>query len=134
MPNATANGLTIEYETTGDRADPAMLLVMGLGAQLILWPDGFCRALAERGFFVIHYDNRDVGLSTKLDSAGVPDMGALIQGRGDGPYHLSDMAADGIGLLDALGVDAGHRRRHRQERRSRQGLAFRPHGERDGSL
>jgi pimeloyl-ACP methyl ester carboxylesterase len=108
MPNTTANGLTIEYETTGDRADPAMLLVMGLGAQLIYWPDGFCRALADRGFFVIRYDNRDVGLSSRLDSAGVPDLGALMQGKGDSPYHLSDMAADGIGLLDALGLEAAH--------------------------
>jgi pimeloyl-ACP methyl ester carboxylesterase len=108
MPNATANGLTIEYDTTGDPADPAMLLVMGLGAQMILWPEGFCQALADRGFFVIRYDNRDVGLSTKLDAAGVPDLAALMQGKGDSPYHLSDMAADGIGLLDALGVDAAH--------------------------
>lgn len=108
MPNTTANGLTIEYETTGDRADPAMLLVMGLGAQLIFWQDGFCRALADRGYFVIRYDNRDVGLSSRLESAGVPDLGALMQGKGDSPYHLSDMAADGIGLLDALGLAAAH--------------------------
>jgi pimeloyl-ACP methyl ester carboxylesterase len=108
MPNATANGLTIEYDTTGDRADPAMLLVMGLGAQMILWPEGFCRALADRGFFVIRYDNRDVGLSSQLDAAGVPDLAGLMQGKGDSPYHLSDMAADGIGLLDALGMDAAH--------------------------
>ena len=108
MPKTTANGLTIEYETTGDPADPTMLLVMGLGAQLIFWPDGFCRALADRGFFVIRYDNRDVGLSSRLESAGVPDLGALMEGKGDSPYHLSDMAADGIGLLDALGLEAAH--------------------------
>jgi len=108
MPNTTANGLTIEYETTGDRADPAMLLVMGLGGQLIYWPDGFCQALADRGYFVIRYDNRDVGLSSRLESAGVPDLGALMQGKGDSPYLLSDMAADGIGLLDALGLAAAH--------------------------
>jgi pimeloyl-ACP methyl ester carboxylesterase len=108
MPNTTANGLTIEYETTGDPADPAMLLVMGLGAQLIYWPDGFCQALADRGYHVVRYDNRDVGLSTRMESAGVPDLGAVMQGKGDSPYHLSDMAADGIGLLDALGIPAAH--------------------------
>ena len=108
MPNTTANGLTIEYDTTGDPADPVVLLVMGLGAQLIHWPDGFCRTLADRGFFVVRYDNRDVGLSSKLDSAGVPDLAALMQGTGDSPYRLSDMAADGIALLDALGLEAAH--------------------------
>jgi pimeloyl-ACP methyl ester carboxylesterase len=65
MPNVSANGLTIEYETSGDPDRPAILLMMGLGAQLVYWPDEFCQALAARGFYVIRYDNRDVGLSTK---------------------------------------------------------------------
>ena len=108
MPTATANGLTIEYETCGNPADPPLLLVMGLGAQLIYWPDGFCQGLADRGFFVVRYDNRDVGLSSRIDSAGIPDLAAIITGRGDAAYHLSDMAADGIGLLDALDIPAAH--------------------------
>ncbi len=108
MANATANGLTIEYETTGNRSDPPLLLVMGLGAQLIHWPDGICRALADRGFFVIRYDNRDAGLSSRIESAGMPDLMALVHGKGESPYRLGDMAADGIGLLDALGVEAAH--------------------------
>jgi pimeloyl-ACP methyl ester carboxylesterase len=108
MATATANGLTIEYETIGDRGAPPLLLVMGLGAQLIHWPDGFCRRLADRGFFVIRYDNRDAGLSSRMESGGVPDLMALVQGKGDSPYRLGDMAADGIGLLDALGLEAAH--------------------------
>jgi pimeloyl-ACP methyl ester carboxylesterase len=108
MPNTTANGLKIEYETTGDPADRPLLLVMGLGTQLIYWADAFCQALADRGFFVIRYDNRDVGLSARLESAGIPDLAAIMEGKADSAYHLSDMAADGIGLLDALGIDAAH--------------------------
>ncbi|HVW32293.1 MAG TPA: alpha/beta hydrolase, partial [Acidimicrobiia bacterium] len=108
MPNTTANGLILEYDTTGSPADPPLLLVMGLGAQLITWPDGFCRALADRGFFVVRYDNRDAGLSSRIEAAGVPDLAAVMTGTADAPYHVSDMAADGIGLLDALGIAAAH--------------------------
>ena len=108
MPKTTANGITIEYETTGDAGDPPILLVMGLGAQLIYWPDGCCQALADRGFFIVRDDNRDVGLSSRIESGGVPNLLALIQGKGDSAYHLSDMAADGMGLLDALGLPAAH--------------------------
>jgi pimeloyl-ACP methyl ester carboxylesterase len=68
MARTRANGIDIEYEALGDRSDPAMLLIMGLGAQLIHWPDAFCRGLAERGFHVVRFDNRDSGLSTSLDS------------------------------------------------------------------
>ena len=108
MPSASANGITIEYETTGDPAEPALLLVMGLGAQLIHWPDEFCAALAGRGFFVVRYDNRDVGLSTKTDGP-VPDLLAALQGdTSQATYTLVDMAGDGIALLDALGVGAAH--------------------------
>ncbi|MGH9004582.1 MAG: alpha/beta fold hydrolase, partial [Acidimicrobiia bacterium] len=108
MPQATVNGLTIEYETTGDRSDPAILLVMGLGAQLIHWPDEFCADLARRGFFVIRYDNRDVGLSTRTDGPP-PDVLAAIQGdTSQATYRLTDMAADGAGVLDGLGVGAAH--------------------------
>ncbi len=108
MAHATANGITIEYETTGDPGDPAILLVMGLGAQLIYWHDEFCAELAARGLFVIRYDNRDVGLSTKTEGPP-PDLLAAVQGdTSQASYTVVDMAADGIGLLDALGVDAAH--------------------------
>ena len=72
MARVKANGIEIEYEATGDRADPALLLVMGLGAQLTIWPDKLFRGLAGRGFHVIRFDNRDVGLSTKFASWGLP--------------------------------------------------------------
>jgi pimeloyl-ACP methyl ester carboxylesterase len=113
MPRATANGIEIEYDTFGDPADPALLLVMGFTAQLIAWEEGFCTALADRGRHVIRFDNRDCGLSTKLDGVSV-DMTALMNAfAGNGPvppvpYTLSDMAADALGLLDALGVERAH--------------------------
>ena len=69
---APANGIEIAYETFGNTADPALLLVMGLGAQMILWDEEFCAMLAARGFYVIRYDNRDVGLSTKMEGAPAP--------------------------------------------------------------
>ncbi len=113
MARAKANGIEIEYETFGRTADPALLLVMGLGGQLTLWPDAFCEDLASRGFFVVRYDNRDVGLSTDFDAWGVPDLAAataeVIAGRTPAaPYLVKDMAADGIGLLDALGIAKAH--------------------------
>jgi pimeloyl-ACP methyl ester carboxylesterase len=108
MPNVTANGLSIEYETTGDPDRPAILLVMGLGAQLVYWPDEFCQALAAGGFYVIRYDNRDVGLSTKTEGPP-PDVFAALQGdTSQATYTVVDMAADGMGLLDALGIGAAH--------------------------
>jgi pimeloyl-ACP methyl ester carboxylesterase len=113
MPRAAANGIEIEYETFGRSSDPALLLVMGFTAQLISWEEGFCQALADRGFYVIRFDNRDTGFTTKLDGVEV-DLGALMTARaGDGPvpevpYTLSDMSDDGFGLLSALGIDAAH--------------------------
>ncbi|MDQ6919791.1 MAG: alpha/beta fold hydrolase [Candidatus Dormibacteraeota bacterium] len=94
MPRASANSLEIEYETFGDSTRPAVLLISGLGSQLIGWTDGLCQEIAARGFQVIRFDNRDVGLSTKLE--GAPE------------YSLSDMAADAAGLLGALGINAAH--------------------------
>ena len=113
MPTAKANGLTIAYETAGDPRDPTILLVMGLGAQLTLWPDAFVAALAASGLHVVRYDNRDVGLSSDFDSHGVVDMNEVmmkaIAGRPlSPPYTVADMAADGIGLLDALGIKSAH--------------------------
>jgi pimeloyl-ACP methyl ester carboxylesterase len=109
MPNVTANGLTIEYETVGEPDRPALLLVMGLGGQLVYWPEEFCSALAEQGFFVIRYDNRDVGLSSKIEDAPPPDLAAAYQGdTSSAAYTLKDMAADAVGLLDALDLDRAH--------------------------
>lgn len=109
MPDVQANGLRLYYETLGDPADPALLLVMGLGAQLIDWPQEFCEQLADRGFFVIRFDNRDAGLSSNRPEWGVPDLRAIIAGdRTTVPYLLADLAADIAGLLDALEVPRVH--------------------------
>lgn len=110
---ARANGMDLEYETYGDPANPTILLIMGLGAQLTLWPLPFVEALVGRGYHVIRYDNRDVGLSTKLDSAGRPRIGLvvlqrLLRMRPRVAYTLSDMAADAAALLDVLGIDKAH--------------------------
>jgi pimeloyl-ACP methyl ester carboxylesterase len=113
VARAKANGIEIEYETAGSESDPALLLVMGLGAQLTIWPDAFFEGLAARGFFVIRYDNRDSGLSTGFDSWGVPNipaaLGKAMSGKPvEAPYLLKDMAADAVGLLDALGLAKAH--------------------------
>lgn len=109
MPAASANGITIEYETFGDPASDPVLLIMGLGGQLTMWDPKFCTALAAQGFYVIRYDNRDIGLSTWFDEAGEPDLVALIGGATVTPtYTMSDMAADAAGLLDALGLASAH--------------------------
>jgi len=109
VPKAKSNGIELEYETLGDPADPALLLIMGLGAQLIDWPQVFCEQLAAAGFHVIRFDNRDAGLSTSLDELGVPDLAAILAGRpAQPPYLLADFAADTAGLLDALGLDRAH--------------------------
>lgn len=113
MARVKANGIEIEYETFGRKGDPALLLIMGLGAQLTLWPEALCEGLAGRGFHVVRYDNRDVGLSTDFDKWGVPDiMGAFMKlMKGDKvatPYLLDDLANDALGLLDALDVDRAH--------------------------
>jgi pimeloyl-ACP methyl ester carboxylesterase len=113
MPRTAANGIEIEYESFGDAGNPPLLLVMGLAAQMILWHDDFCRLLAERGFHVTRFDNRDIGKSTWIEGAGMPDIGsALIAAmtgmKIDAPYTLSDMAADTAALLDALGIASAH--------------------------
>jgi pimeloyl-ACP methyl ester carboxylesterase len=109
MARVPANGLELEYETLGDPTDPPMVLIMGLGAQLIDWPLPFCEMLADEGFYLIRFDNRDAGLSTSLDHLGAPDLSALFAGRLDAaPYRLADLAGDTVGLLDALGIDRAH--------------------------
>ena len=113
MPQISANGIRLEYESFGSAANPALLLIMGLGAQLTRWTLPFCNKLVERGFRVIRFDNRDIGLSTHLDGAPVPELATIIAARMTGlpvhvPYTLHDMAADTVGLLDALQIDAAH--------------------------
>ncbi|MFD4230505.1 alpha/beta fold hydrolase [Streptomyces sp. NPDC058545] len=117
MPIVEASpGVSIAYETFGDPSDPAVLLVMGFSAQMIAWHEDFCRALAERGRYVIRYDNRDCGLSTTFDDHPV-DMGRFISAVSSGdissalamvPYTLQDMADDGLGLLTTLGIERAH--------------------------
>ena len=113
MGRAESNGMTLEYETLGDAAGPPLLLIMGLGAQMTAWPVEFFRQLAARGHHVIRFDNRDIGLSTHLDHLGEADglaaFGAASAGEAvEAPYSLADMAADAVGLLDALGHDTAH--------------------------
>lgn len=105
------SGITLAYETFGDEGDPALLLVMGLGCPMNWWRTGFCEELAAQGFRVIRYDSRDVGRSTRLDDHPITrrQVAAAATGRWRrAPYSLSDLAADAVGLLDALGIDAAH--------------------------
>jgi len=107
VPTAHANGIDIEYVTEGDPADPPMLLVMGLGGQLTAWPQGFVDGLRDRGFYVIRFDNRDCGLSTKFE--GLPDLTSLFTGApSTASYRVEDMADDAAALLDELGVARAH--------------------------
>jgi pimeloyl-ACP methyl ester carboxylesterase len=108
-----ANGITIAYESYGPTDHEAILLIMGMGAQLTAWPVELCDELVKRGYRVIIFDNRDVGLSTKFDSAGLPDMEAIFQAKTAGKpvpiaYTLDDMAKDAVGLLDALDIKKAH--------------------------
>lgn len=110
---AIVNGISITYEDKGPREAPVILLVMGLGGQLTLWPEEFVDALNARGFRTIRYDNRDVGLSTRFEAAGVPNIKWMVVKSVLGlpvraAYSLADMAADGIALLDHLDVSRAH--------------------------
>jgi pimeloyl-ACP methyl ester carboxylesterase len=109
----TANGIQLEYETHGDPANPPLLLIMGLGAQLTLWPIELVEALVARGYYVIRYDNRDIGLSQKFHGTKVQDIRwiaakRLIGLRSRLPYRLTDMADDAAALLTALGIESAH--------------------------
>ena len=113
MARAKANGIEIEYEVTGPEDGPAVLLINGLGTQLISWPEALVRGLAAHGFRVIAFDNRDAGLSTRFDAAGPADLAAAFAAARakqpvPAPYRLEDMADDAAGLLDALGIAAAH--------------------------
>ena len=108
-----ANGITIAYEDFGPEDHEAVLLIMGNGTQLTAWPIELIEELVKRGHRVVIYDNRDVGLSTKFDEAGIPDMRKVIEAKIAGkpsplPYALDDMAKDAVGLLDALGIKKAH--------------------------
>ena len=107
--NVGPSHLDIAYERRGSAADPVVLLVMGIAAQLVHWPEGFLDALVSRRLQVIRFDNRDSGRSTHLHHAAPPDLRAALAGDlSSATYTLSHMAADGVGLLDALGLDAAH--------------------------
>lgn len=108
-----ANGIELVYDTFGNPSDPPILLIMGLGAQMIGWHDDFCARLAGRGYYVIRYDNRDIGLSTKM--SGMPNVLAMLQSwlggeapEVDVPYTLADIADDAAGLLKALSIASAH--------------------------
>jgi pimeloyl-ACP methyl ester carboxylesterase len=103
-----ANGIEIAYETFGDPSGSPVLLVMGLGTQMIAWPEEFCEAIAARGHYVIRFDNRDSGLSTHLYGQRAPNPVSVYLGRAKPPYTLEDCSADTIGLMDALGLDSVH--------------------------
>jgi pimeloyl-ACP methyl ester carboxylesterase len=107
VPKANVNGIEIEYVTEGDSDDAPLLLVMGLGGQLTAWPQGFVDGLCARGFFVIRFDNRDCGLSTKFE--GTPEFLALFAGdHASASYRIEDMADDAAALLASLGVPEAH--------------------------
>ena len=113
---AKTNGVELAYDSFGSASAPALLLIMGLGTQMIAWDEEFCEQIAARGYHVIRFDNRDIGLSTKFPQAGVPNISALMMRalarlsikEGSVPYTLRDMAADTVGLLDALGIQSAH--------------------------
>jgi pimeloyl-ACP methyl ester carboxylesterase len=113
MPLARANGIDICYDEVGDPGAPSLLLIMGYATQMIGWPEAFCGRLADRGFRVIRFDNRDIGLSTKIEDSpkvylAAAFMRALAGLPVDAAYNLDDMAKDAVGLMDALGVAKAH--------------------------
>src|SRR6478609_10461678 len=112
VPTAASNGIDLAYETFGDPSNPTLLLIMGLGAQRVMWDEGLCALLVARGFHVVRFDNRDVGGSTWIETPGL-DVGTAVMEVFGGdtshvPYFISDMAADAAGLLKELGVESAH--------------------------
>jgi pimeloyl-ACP methyl ester carboxylesterase len=105
---ADVGPVTLCYETFGDPADPAMLLIMGLGTQMVAWREDFCRQLIEQGFYVIRFDNRDSGKSTSMDGRPVTLLELVAKRVKKPPYTLAEMADDAIGLLDHLGIERAH--------------------------
>jgi len=106
---ARTNGIELEYDTFGRPGDPSMVLIMGLALQMLAWDDAFCEGLAARGLRVIRFDNRDVGLSSRIEQGGLPDIPAVLAGdHSSVAYSLDDMALDAVGLLDALDIEKAH--------------------------
>ena len=113
MPSVKADKLSLEYETFGNSTDPSIVLVMGLGMQLIMWPKPLCDMLAAKGFYVVRFDNRDVGLSSHLEHLGSPNIALatlkyLLRLPLKAPYLIDDMARDTAALIDALGIARAH--------------------------
>jgi pimeloyl-ACP methyl ester carboxylesterase len=113
MPQVDANGLRFEYESFGRDCDPAVVLVMGLGMQLTAWPEPFCQRIAEDGFRVIRFDNRDIGLSSPIPATHRPNVPLqalrwLLHRPVRSEYTIDDMARDTVGVLDALGIERAH--------------------------
>lgn len=113
MPKVMANQIELEYETFGDPGNPALLLIMGLSMQMTAWPDDFCQGLADEGFYVTRFDNRDIGLSQKLHNQKAPSpvtitLRRMLRLRTRVPYTLHDMAKDAVGLMDALSLPKAH--------------------------
>ncbi len=113
MPDVTANGIRIHYESRGDESNETILLIMGLGAQMTRWSDEFVDRFVKRGYRVVRFDNRDVGLSEKLEAAGSPDIPGIVaalhaHAKPPAAYTLDEMAADAVGVLDALGIAKAH--------------------------
>jgi pimeloyl-ACP methyl ester carboxylesterase len=103
------NGISLCYESFGDAAAPPLVLIMGLGTQMVAWHEDFCTDLAGRGFRVIRFDNRDCGRSTRMDGAPVPSLAQIATRRIPKPaYKLADLALDSVGLLDVLEIDRAH--------------------------
>jgi pimeloyl-ACP methyl ester carboxylesterase len=106
---APANGIELAYQEIGDPDGEPLLLIMGLATQMLAWDEGLCGMLADRGFRVVRFDNRDIGHSTKIDTAGVPTWSDMLFGRRrTAPYLLRDMADDTVGLMDHLGIESAH--------------------------
>jgi len=106
---APVNGIEIAYQEMGDPSGEPLLLAMGLATQMLAWDEGFCTMLAERGFRVVRFDNRDIGHSTMIDGAGMPSRMDMMTGRrATAPYLLTDMADDTFGLMDQLGIESAH--------------------------
>src|SRR6201999_2867233 len=108
-----ANGINLEYESFGPASGETILLIMGLGAQMTRWPDGLIKMFTDKGYRVVIFDNRDIGLSEKFDAAGPADIAAIMTARmqgktPDAAYTLDHMADDAAGLLDALGIARAH--------------------------
>jgi pimeloyl-ACP methyl ester carboxylesterase len=113
MPQVRANGIDIEYESFGRAGDPAILLIMGFAAQMTMWQRPLCEGLARKGYRVIRFDNRDIGLSTHLAHLPAPNAPEVMARRMSGqavevPYTLDDMADDAVALLKALGIAKAH--------------------------